>query len=200
MSEDQTDNNPETVETAEAVETVDAAAPVESEIQPPALPAPRRDKLTLFTAAALVISTLLAGSVYWFVFRPDQLTNQAARDDVLSAAKSGTEALLTYSPETVDKDLANAKSRLTGDFQKEYSDRVDQTVVPAAKQAGVKTEASVTRAAVAQMQPGRAQVLVFVNQVTTSRARPTPALATSSIMLTLVERDGHWLISDFKPI
>jgi Mce-associated membrane protein len=200
VSEDQTDNNPETVETAEAVETVDAAAPVESEAQPPALPAPHRDKLTLFTAAALVISTLLAGSVYWFVFRPDQLTNQAARDDVLSAAKSGTEALLTYSPETVDKDLANAKSRLTGDFQKEYSDRVDQTVVPAAKQAGVKTEASVTRAAVAQMAPGRAQVLVFVNQVTTSRARPTPALATSSIMLTLVERDGHWLISDFKPI
>ena len=119
---------------------------------------------------------------------------------MLDAAKSGTEALLTYSPETVDKDLADAKSRLTGDFLKQYSDRVDQTVIPAAKQAGVKTEASVTRAAVEQMQPDSAKVLVFVNQVTTSRQRPTPALSTSSVILTLVKHDGHWLISDFKPV
>lgn len=204
MSDDQNDNNLEIPESADVLETVEDSVVVEPEPQPAELPAPlpasRRNKLALFTAAALVISALLAGSVYWFVFRPDQLTDQAARTEVLAAAKSGTEALLTYSPETVDKDLADAKSRLTGDFQKEYSDRVDQTVVPAAKKAGVKTEASVTRAAVAQMQPGRAQVLVFVNQVTTSRDRPTPALATSSVILTLLERDGRWLISDFKPV
>ena len=73
-------------------------------------------------------------------------------------------------------------------------------MLPAAKQRGVKTEATVARAAVSQMQPGSAQVLVFVNQVTTSRERPTPALATSSVIVTLVKRDGHWLISDFKPV
>lgn len=179
----------ETIEIDDAPEAVEAGPP-----------APQRNKLTLFAAAAVLIAALLAGSVYWFVFRPDQLTDQAARAELLDAAKSGTEALLTYSPETVDKDLAEAKSHLTGDFLTDYSKKADETVVPAAKQAGVKTEASVTRAAVAQMEPDSAQVLVFVNQVSISRQRPTPALSTSSVILTLVKRDGHWLISDFKPV
>ena len=212
MSEDQ-DSKGEDVEIieGETVEIVDDAAaevtddtdaePADDVAAPATAPVgPRRTKLTLFAAAALVVSALLAGSVYWFVFRPDQLTDQQARDEVLDAAKDGTVAVLTYSPETVDKDLADAKAKLTGDFLKQYTDFTEQTVVPAAKNAGVKTEATVTRAAVSQMKPGTAQVLVFVNQVTTSRTRPTPALATSSVIVTLVDQDGHWLISDFKPI
>lgn len=215
MSDDQNDGKPESteiVETAEVIdetgdETVDEPGDetgdetVDDGLAPDAAPArPRRSRLTLFTAAALLVSAVLAGSVYWFVFRPDRLTDEQARDAVLDAAKDGTVAVLTYSPETVDKDLAEAKSRLTGDFLKQYTDFTEQTVVPAAKNAGVKTEATVTRAAVSQMKPGNAQVLVFVNQVTTSRTRPTPALATSSVIVTLVDQGGHWLISDFKPI
>ena len=211
MSDDQNETVDETavdetaVDEAAAEETVveetAAVEPDENAGAPaPAPDRPRRNKLTLFTAAALLVSALLAGSVYWFVFRPDRLTDQQARDEALEAARTGTVAVLTYSPETVDKDLADAKSRLTGDFLKQYSDFTTQTVVPAAKNAGVKTEATVTRAAMSQMKPGSAQVLVFVNQVTTSRARPTPALATSSVIVTLVDQGGHWLISDFKPV
>jgi len=53
---------------------------------------------------------------------------------------------------------------------------------------------------VSQIRPGRAEVLVFVNQVTTSKDRPTPALATSSVLVTLVSAGGRWLISEFEPI
>lgn len=206
MSENQNENENE-IETSEVVETIEIdesdTEPTEPEYDPvihsgPA--APGRSRLTLFTAVALLVSAVLAGSVYWFVFRTDRLTDQGAQDGVLDAAKSGTVALLTYSPDTVDKNLADAKSRLTGDFLKQYSEFADQTVLPAAKERGVKTEATVARAAVSQMQPGSAQVLVFVNQVTTSRERPTPALATSSVIVTLAKHDGHWLISDFKPV
>ncbi len=201
MTDDEPKN--EGITESEAIEVVDESAPdaIADEVVVTAAPVgPRRNRLTMFTAAALLMSALLAGSVYWFVFRPDRLTDEQARDAVLDAAKNGTVAVLTYSPETVDKDLADARARLTGDFLKQYEDFTAQTVVPAAKNAGVKTEATVTRAAISQMQPGRAQVLVFVNQVTTSRARPTPALATSSVIVTLVDKDGHWLISDFKPV
>lgn len=200
MSDDQNETAGEIVEDT-AVDETTVVEPVDDDAAVPAAPArPRRSKLTLFTAAALLVSALLAGSVYWFVFRPDRLTDQQARDEVLDAARNGTVAVLTYSPETVDKDLADAKAQLTGDFLTQYTDFTQQTVVPAAKNAGVKTEATVTRAAISQMQPGSAQVLVFVNQVTTSRTRPTPALATSSVIVTLVHQGGHWLISDFKPV
>jgi Mce-associated membrane protein len=50
------------------------------------------------------------------------------------------------------------------------------------------------------MLPVTAQVLLFVNHVTTSKERPTPALATSSVMMTLQRSGDQWLISDFTPI
>ena len=64
----------------------------------------------------------------------------------LDAAKTGTVALLSYSPESLDKDFAAAKSHLTGDFLSYYTQFTQQIVTPAAKQKSVKTAASVVRA------------------------------------------------------
>ncbi|MGI9125936.1 MAG: twin-arginine translocation pathway signal [Mycobacterium sp.] len=160
----------------------------------------RANRVTAIAAGLAAASLIAAASVYWFVYRPDRLTDEAAQQQVLAAAKEGTEAILSYSPQNLDQDLANAKSHLTGQFLDYYSDFTQKVVAPAAKGKGVKTEANVARAAVSAIKPGRAEVLVFVNQVTTSKDRPTPALATSSVMVTLVESGGHWLISEFNPI
>ena len=170
---------------------------------PEGLPGPsgrRWRPLVVLPAALLAASAIAAGLVFWFLFRPDQLTNADAQQQVIAAAKEGTEAVLSYSPDNLDQSLAAAKSHLTGGFLDEYSRFTDEVVRPAVSQRGVKTEANVARAAVSQMDPGRAQVLVFVNQVTTSRERPSPALATSSVMVTMVRSDGRWLISEFKPV
>lgn len=160
----------------------------------------RRRWLPAILAALLIASAGAAGGVYWWIYRPDQQTNAAAQQLATNAARDGTVALLSYAPDTLDKDLANAKSHLTGEFLKYYGDFTDKIVAPAAKQKGVKTEATVTRAAVSEMHPDRAVVLVFVNQVTTSKDRPDPALATSSVMVTMVKQDGRWLISEFNPV
>lgn len=160
----------------------------------------RARPVAVLAVALLLASAVAAGSVYWGLYRPDRLTDATAQQQAVAAAKEGTEALLSYSPENLDKDLANAKSHLTEPFLGQYTDFTDKTVVPAARDRGVKTEANVAEAAVSQIRPGRAEVLVFVNQVTTSKSRPTPALATSSVLVTLVQNDGRWLISEFAPI
>ena len=160
----------------------------------------RQRRVTVVAAALVLASALAAGSVYWFLYRPDQLTGPEAQQQVVAAAKEGIEAALSYSPENLDKDLATAKSHLTGQFLDYYSDFTAKVVTPAAKQKGVKTEANVARAAVSQMRPGRAEVLVFVNQVTTSKDRPTPALATSTVRVTMVKNGDQWLISEFNPV
>ena len=161
----------------------------------------RRWRLSVVLPLALLaLSAAAAASVYWFLYRPDQMTDADAQQQVIAAAKEGTEAVLSYSPENLDQSLATAKSHLTGGFLDQYSTFTDEVVRPAVTQRGVKTEANVARAAVSQMDPGRAQVLIFVNQVTTSKERPSPALATSSVMVTMVENGGRWLISEFKPI
>jgi len=150
--------------------------------------------------ALLLVSAVAAASVYWFLYRADRLTDTASQQQVIAAAREGTEAVLSYSSENLDKSLADAKSHLTGEFLDHYSKFTEDVVRPAVTQKGVKTEANVARAAVSEMHPGRAQVLVFVNQVTTSKDRPSPALATSTVMVTMVESGGRWLISEFKPI
>ena len=150
--------------------------------------------------ALLLVSAVAAGSVYWFLYRADRLTDSASQQQVIAAARAGTEAVLSYSSENLDKSLADAKSHLTGEFLDHYGKFTDDVVRPAVTQKGVKTEANVARAAVSDISPGQAQVLVFVNQVTTSKDRPSPALATSTVMVTMVESGGRWLISEFKPL
>ena len=157
-------------------------------------------RLAVTLAALLLASVIAAGSVFWFLYRPDRLTDADHQAQAAEAAKEGTVALLSYAPDTIDQDLANAKSHLTGPFLTYYSDFTDKIVNPAAKQKGVKTEATVVRSAVSEMHPDKAIVLVFVNQVSTSKERPEPALATSSVMVTMVRSGDRWLISEFNPV
>ena len=160
----------------------------------------RRNIGAILVAIALVVSAGVASWLYFYQYRVDQQTNADATNVALEAAKNGTVALLSYSPESLDKDFAAAKSNLTGDFLSYYTQFTEQIVTPAAKEKQVKTAASVVRAAVSEMHPESATVLVFVNQVTTSKENPDGAFAASSVKVGLKKIDGRWLINTFDPV
>ena len=153
--------------------------------------------------AALVIllaSLSLLGWLFYFSYLPDRATDGAAAKAALSAASEGTVAVLSYSSNTIDSDLSSAKSHLTGDFLKYYSEFSAEIVKPAAKQKSTKTAAVVLRSALSEFHPDSAVVLLFINQSTQSADRPEPALTSSSVLVTLTKADGKWLISSFNPI
>ncbi|WP_152531534.1 twin-arginine translocation pathway signal [Mycobacterium sp. UM_CSW] len=151
--------------------------------------------------ALLVIASLsLLGWQYWFSYRPDRATDASAAKSAISAASDGTVAVLSYSPDTLDRDFSSAKSHLTGDFLSYYDQFTQQIVAPAAKQKSVKTSAVVLRAAVSDLRPDSATVLLFVNQSTQSKDRPEPTFTNSSVTVTLTKANGKWLISSFNPI
>ena len=154
----------------------------------------------ILLAAALLASAGVAAWLYFQQYRPDQATNDAASTVALDAAKNGTVALLSYSPESLDKDFATAKSHLTGDFLSYYTQFTEQIVTPAAKQKSVKTTATVVRSAVAEMHPDSAVVLVFINQTTTSKENPDGAFAASAVKVGLKKINDAWLISAFDPV
>ncbi|MCV7299363.1 hypothetical protein H7J93_06870 [Mycobacterium barrassiae] len=164
------------------------------------LRAARRNLGVIIVAAALVISAGLATGLYFLQYKPDQETNAAAGNVALEAAKNGTVALLSYSPDTLDQDFANAKSKLTGDFLSYYTQFTEQIVTPAAKEKQVKTVAVVVRAGVIEIHQDSAVVLVFINQTTTSKENPDGAFAASSVKVGLKKVDGRWLISAFDPV
>ena len=149
---------------------------------------------------ALVAAAGLASWMYFFVYKPDREGNDAARQSAEKAASDGTVALLSYSPDSLDKDFATAKSKLTGSFLSYYTQFTEQIVAPAAKQKAVKTQAAVVREAVSEIHPDSAVVLVFINQTTESKDRPDASFINSAVRVTLQKIDGGWLISSFDPV
>jgi Mce-associated membrane protein len=154
--------------------------------------------------AALVLGLLaaggLAGWLYLTQYRPDTQTDDAVAQSVVNAARDGTVALLSYKPDTLNQDFAAAKSHLTGDFLNYYDQFTKEVVTPAAQTKGVTTTAQVAGAAVSELNPDKAVVLVFINQATTSKERPDPAMASSSAKVSLAKVHGDWLITKFDPL
>ena len=154
--------------------------------------------------AALVLGLLaagaLAGWLYFAQFRPDTQTDNAVAQAAVNAARDGTVALLSYKPDTLNQDFAAARSHLTGDFLNYYDQFTKEVVTPAAQSKAVATTAQVVGAAASELHPNSAVVLVFVNQVTTSKERPDPAMASSSVLVSLTKVHGDWLITKFDPI
>ncbi len=158
-------------------------------------------RIAVAVLALLVVASLsLLGALYWFSYRPDRATDAAAAKSAISAASEGTIAVLSYSPDTLDRDFSSAKSHLTGDFLSYYDQFTQQIVAPAAKQKAVKTTAVVLRAAVSELHPDSAVVLLFVNQSTQSKDRPEPTFTNSSVSVTLTKAHDKWLISSFNPV
>jgi Mce-associated membrane protein len=156
--------------------------------------------LPIVLVALLLASGALAAWLYFKQYRPDVQSNSAAAKSAVDAAREGTVALLSYKPETLNQDFANAKSHLTGDFLNYYNQFTRDIVTPAATQKAVTTTAQVVGAAASEMHPNSAVVLVFINQVTTSKDRPDPAMAASSVLVSLTQINGQWLITKFDPI
>lgn len=151
----------------------------------------------------IVLLLLSGGAATWLYFkqyRPDKQTDASVASAVANAASEGTVALLSYSPDSLDKDFAAAKAHLSGDFLSYYNQFTEQIVAPAAKQKSLKTNARVLGAAVAELHPNSAVVLVLVDQSTTSKDNPDPAMASSSVLVTLTRVNGAWLITKFDPV
>jgi Mce-associated membrane protein len=197
------DENARGVEPAESAETsTEDDTPTESDTSP-ATP-PRRLGPIPVIPLALILSLLaaggLAGWVYFSQYRPDTQTDAAVEQSAVNAARDGTVALLSYKPDTLNHDFEAAKSHLSGDFRNYYEQFTKDVITPAAQSKGVTTAAQVVGAAPTELHRDSAVVLVFVNQATTSKERPDPSMASSSVLVSLARQHGDWLIVKFDPV
>jgi Mce-associated membrane protein len=148
----------------------------------------------------LIAATGITTGLYYFEYRPDRETNSAAADEVIRAASDGAVALLSYSPDSLSRDVDNAKSRLTVDFQAYYERFTERILAPTAQGAQVTTTARVVRAAVVELHPSSAVVLVFISQKTASKEKPEPVKTSSAVRVALTKAYGSWLIAKFDSL
>ena len=131
---------------------------------------------------------------------PTSKPTPAAAAVALDAAKNGTVALLSYSPESLDKDFAAAKSHLTGDFLSYYTQFTQQIVTPAAKQKSVKTSAAVVRAGGVRTASGLRGGAGVHQPDHHQQGESRRLVRRERVKVGLKKINDAWLISSFDPV
>lgn len=185
---------PDPATSAESATSTDDVEPVEA----PAPPARRGRAVPLVLVALALALAVAAGVLAWANHR--QAQELAAGEEAMDVVPSRIEELLSYTPSTVASDITTEKQWLTGDFADELTARITDRVAPAAEEAEVTTEASVTAVGVDTQSRDRVELLLFVN-VTTSTAKAEEPEVQGSRVRVVAQRVGDdWLISDLVPV
>jgi Mce-associated membrane protein len=147
----------------------------------------------LLMAAALVLG--LGTWSYPEVRRQDRV-DEAARAAPATAERASA-TILSYDYKSLGADEKAAARYLTPGYKKQYTATFDRLVRPHAAQVRAKVEARVKASGVVHADADRVNVLLFVNQTTTSTANGgQPQVALNRVQLSMVRRGSSWLVDD----
>ena len=197
-------------ETVDETTTAQEAPPIEDEggtaaeaegstAAPATRPRPTWSRVVAF-AVLPALALLLALGAGYLKWQDNGVRNgEVAAATSMQAARDGTVALLSYTPDKVEQQLGAARDLLTGQFRDSYTSLTNDVVIPGAKQKQIAAVASVPAAASVSATPEKAVVLVFVNQTVTV-GNDAPTDTNSSVRVTLEKVGDRWLISEFDPV
>ena len=154
--------------------------------------------LALATVAAIVALVVVGwGQLRTYV---DNRDADNAGSEAVEAASDQVVAMLGYDYETAESTLPESADGLTGDFRDEYLKLVEASIIPGAKEKNLTVRVSVQGAAVIEESKDSVDLLMFVNQVTTSKDNPQAVTSGSRLLVTTERVDDRWLVSSLEPI
>jgi Mce-associated membrane protein len=125
---------------------------------------------------------------------PAPVVERAERERVLSVAARTAEAVLTYHHGSFDQDVERASATLEPDFAAEHvaaMERVRRVTV----RDEIDQEALAVSSGLVSATDGRAEVLVFVNQETTSGRTGARRFQRDRVVVSLVREQGAWTVA-----
>jgi Mce-associated membrane protein len=149
-------------------------------------------------ALALVATAAVLGLGTWNYreVREQDAVAEATRS-APAAAERASAAILSYGYRSLDADEKAAERYMTPAYKKKYADTFDRLVRPNAAKVTAKVEAEVKASGVSHADADRVDVLLYVNQTTTSTANSgQPQVALNRVQLSMVKVDGTWLVDD----
>ena len=149
-------------------------------------------------ALALLLTAAWLGLATWDYreVRDKQAVDEASRT-APAAAERASAAILSYDYGSLDADEKAAERYMTPAYRKQYADTFDRLVRPNAAKVRAKVEAEVKASGVAHADADRVNVLLYVNQSTTSTANSgQPQVALNRVQLSMVRQGGTWLVND----
>jgi Mce-associated membrane protein len=194
-----------TTDTEQIVESEDASSDdVEphgaEDVEPPARSRHIKWSRVLAYGLLPVLAFAIAAAAGYLKWQDAWVRGSGVADiESVAAARDSTAALLSYQPDSVDKDLGGARDRLTGTFKDSYTQLIHDVVIPGAKKQHIAAVATVPAAASVSATPQHAVVLVFVDQMVTV-GNDAPSETASTVRVTLDKTGARWLISSFDPV
>jgi Mce-associated membrane protein len=149
-------------------------------------------------ALALVLTAAWLGLATWDYreVRDQDAVDEASRT-APAAAERASAAILSYDHGSLDADEKAAERYMTPAYRKQYADTFDRLVRPNAARVRAKVQAEVKASGVAHADADRVNVLLYVNQSTTSTANGgRPQVALNRVQLSMVRQGGTWLVND----
>ncbi len=121
----------------------------------------------------------------------------SARRIAPASAERAAAAILAYDYKSLESDRDAAAQFMTPEYRKQYLDTFDGLVMKAAVQRKAHVEASVRASGVTAAGADRVEVLLFVNQTTTSTANSgEPQTALNRVMFSMVREGDTWRVDD----
>jgi Mce-associated membrane protein len=147
----------------------------------------------------VAIALLATAGAFAFVNHGDQVRDADAKA-AMKTVESSLIRLFSYTPLTVEGDLASELGLLTGKFRSDYKTLVTGSLAPAAIKSKVSAVATVSAAGVVSSSKDKVVVLVFVNVSITTGASKQPNVGGSRVKVTAMKVGGKWKISALDPI
>lgn len=160
------------------------------------LPLGRKTKVT---AGAVTLCLLVAsGGIWWKVM--EERSDLARTTDALATAETMIVPLLSYSHESVEEQLTEALTNVSGSFADDYGKLVTEIIVPESRERELDTEAVVIQSGVVDATDRHVTVLLFVDQSTTAADSPGARRDVSRIQVTLEDEGEQWTITNLEAV
>lgn len=157
-----------------------------------------RTRVVLAIVAVLLALASLAGVAVLAFSTVDSVRREQAGQEALEAVRDMTPKFLNFDHRNIDADIARSRSVTTDEYwsQNTLGKQFKQAII--GQEASTKT---VVRAAgVADAEPGRVDVLVFLDQTTAGKDLPQPRVDPRVARVTATSVDGTWRIAGFKSL
>lgn len=154
-------------------------------------------------AGLLVGALALDGFLLWNKQHTEEESARALHSALIEApsvAERAAKDLLSFRHDTLDKDVAQARQYLTQGYRPDYIASIKKVVAAPAKDVGAVVEADVLASGVVDASGERSDVLLFVNQATTSSTSAEPQTALNRVVFTMVRRDGQWMVHEIQAL
>ena len=166
------------------------------------LRAPRVPGWLVIGLAVMAVATIAFDLVVWG--RSSSSTSAVSAPsaaDVYSqapaAAEQAAEAILSYDYSDLAADTTEARAYLTPAYGETFQKTVDDLLTQAATSSKGEVTATVMASGVAAVTgDGSVQVLLFVDQTSTTANAKDPQTALNRVVLTMVAASDGWLVDD----